>query len=263
MVAWMVAAVSAVALPATATDIVALDSTGLQADARGKATLTAVDVANPRFSVRVQRLAADTDYDLVVGGTSVYTLRTSANGKAKVRFAGESRSERIIALGFEPWGKEIEVTTTAGDAVLAAALPGEDTTLVACCVPVADATQCEERTASDCGAAAGSIADAGSCTPDLCPGPPPAPSVCCIADASGASFVCEDIADADCTAAGGVSKGEGICAADSCVEAPPPDPTCADNCWASFFACLDGCTSTYCAPFCQVDLGRCLDACPQ
>jgi hypothetical protein len=37
---------------------------------------------------------------------------------------------------------------------------------------------------------------------------------------------------------------------------------CDDGCWAGFFACLNGCTSTYCAPFCQFDLGRCLDACP-
>ena len=37
---------------------------------------------------------------------------------------------------------------------------------------------------------------------------------------------------------------------------------CEGGCWNAFFACLNGCTTTYCAPFCQVDLGRCIAACP-
>ena len=27
-------------------------------------------------------------------------------------------------------------------------------------------------------------------------------------------------------------------------------------------SCLSHCTTTYCAPFCQVDLGRCITNCP-
>ena len=46
----------------------------------------------------------------------------------------------------------------------------------------------------------------------------------------------------------------------SCTDGDPS--TCESNCWTSFFACLDGCHTTYCAPFCQVDLGRCIDFCP-
>lgn len=37
---------------------------------------------------------------------------------------------------------------------------------------------------------------------------------------------------------------------------------CEERCWASFMSCLSGCTTTYCAPFCQVDLNRCITACP-
>jgi hypothetical protein len=37
---------------------------------------------------------------------------------------------------------------------------------------------------------------------------------------------------------------------------------CESVCWESFYSCLDGCTTTYCAPFCQVDLGTCIETCP-
>src|SRR5262249_35420098 len=137
------------------------------------------------------------------------------------------------------------------------------------------------------------IVEATTCVPNPCTGtPPPDPDVaCCVPDGSG--FACEDRTALECAALGGVAKGQGSCAPHSCappvvptatptpaatpvesaspapppVPPPTPEPTatpssCADRCWTAFFGCLDGCTSTYCAPFCQVDLGRCLDFCP-
>lgn len=56
------------------------------------------------------------------------------------------------------------------------------------------------------------------------------------------------------------------CYADECVAChdtcTADNAQCAANCWEGFFACVNACTSTYCAPFCQVSLGYCLNACP-
>jgi hypothetical protein len=56
------------------------------------------------------------------------------------------------------------------------------------------------------------------------------------------------------------------CYADECLvcrdECAVANATCSENCWLGFWSCVSGCTSTYCAPFCQVDLGRCLETCP-
>lgn len=96
----------------------------------------------------------------------------------------------------------------------------------------------------------------------------------CIAGncASGAARDCNDhmICTSDsCEAATGCDHGStrcdacdaGECAAcsDACDVS---NDACGQGCWASFLSCLNHCTTTYCAPFCQVDLGRCLDACP-
>jgi hypothetical protein len=56
------------------------------------------------------------------------------------------------------------------------------------------------------------------------------------------------------------------CDGDECVvcqdECTNSDQQCTTTCWNRFWSCLSGCTTTYCAPFCQVNLGNCLDACP-
>jgi len=56
------------------------------------------------------------------------------------------------------------------------------------------------------------------------------------------------------------------CDAEECVVCQDACTTsneeCTTTCWNRFWSCLAGCTTTYCAPFCQVDLGACLNACP-
>jgi hypothetical protein len=37
---------------------------------------------------------------------------------------------------------------------------------------------------------------------------------------------------------------------------------CESECWLGFSSCLNGCTQTYCAAFCQADLGACITSCP-
>jgi hypothetical protein len=53
-----------------------------------------------------------------------------------------------------------------------------------------------------------------------------------------------------------------VAACTACQNGCPLETTCESACWASFMSCLSGCTSIYCAPFCQVDFGRCMDFCP-
>jgi len=62
----------------------------------------------------------------------------------------------------------------------------------------------------------------------------------------------------------GVACG-GSCDAPACAtckDGCSNGEACAAACWEGFLQCLGGCTSTYCAPFCQVDYGRCAAACP-
>lgn len=80
---------------------------------------------------------------------------------------------------------------------------------------------------------------------ELCDGGP-----CC-------SESCEPITE-------GVACG-GSCDATACAtckDGCSDGEACATACWEGFLQCLAGCTSTYCAPFCQVDYGRCVQHCP-
>ena len=60
-------------------------------------------------------------------------------------------------------------------------------------------------------------------------------------------------ADANCAAA------ECNTCSDACVA---DNEACSGSCWLGFGDCLNGCTQTYCAAFCQADLGACLATCP-
>lgn len=79
-----------------------------------------------------------------------------------------------------------------------------------------------------------------TCTDDACDdtnGCAHAPSATCGACDSQECVACDDACDAS-------------------------HDQCLASCWSTFWGCLNLCTSTYCAPFCQQDLSRCLAACP-
>ena len=290
------------------TSKVTLSSTGVEAAARGKASVSVARTSSGRLVVTVQRLARDADYELMVGGIKVLTLRTSRGGGARARFS-TTPQQRDTVLGFDPRGASIVVRNGSGEDVLVGTVPetspGGGSDAITCCVPDDRGTECEDRTAEDCAALGGQASSAHSCLPDPCGATPPADRdvVCCTPDDDGAE--CEDRTQAECLAAGGSIVEATSCTPNPCAgteppsgtpapsatpdgsaspaptatPAPPPEPTttpaqpptpeptattlsCDDGCWTSFFGCLNGCTSTYCAPFCQFDLGRCLDACP-
>lgn len=285
-----------------------LSPTGIEARARGKAIVTIDRGSAGRFEVSVQRLAGETDYDLIVGGIKVLTLQTRRGGSAKARFRTAPRGSDTV-LGFDPRGQSIALRGPGGD-VLVGTMPApasDEPDDMACCLPDDSGTECEDRTAEECAALGGVATGASSCMPDPCGTAPPIDRdvVCCTPDHDGPE--CEDRTQAECLAEGGSIVEATSCDPNPCVgtvptptvtpaatatpgqtapptptatpAAPTPAPTappatpaptptssdpvsCEDGCWIGFLACVNGCTSTYCAPFCQVDLGYCLDACP-
>ena len=76
-----------------------LSPTGIEARARGKAIVTIDRGSAGRFEVSVQRLAGETDYDLIVGGIKVLTLQTRRGGSAKACFRTAPRGSDAV-LGF-------------------------------------------------------------------------------------------------------------------------------------------------------------------
>lgn len=113
-------------------------------------------------------------------------------------------------------------------AALCADLPPADGHGI-CCLPnqAGDEIECEDRTASACVAAGGTVKTAGTvCAVDTCADIlPPNPDVrCCVP--SGGESECEDRNAAQCAAAGGVNKGPGVCAPDTCDDVAAPDIQC-------------------------------------
>jgi hypothetical protein len=148
-------------------------------------------------------------------------------------------------------------TCRGGSAVICSA---SGTCTTASCDPTTGA--CGETPKAD-GTA---CSDADACTSaDRC-----VAGVC----ASGDPLVCDDFMSctADrCDAATGCSFSSAGATCEACDAAQCSDcsarcdtvnQNCVTACWEGFSSCLAGCTSTYCAPFCQVDLGRCLESCP-
>src|SRR6185295_3677540 len=76
----------------------------------------------------------------------------------------------------------------------------------------------------------------------------------CTTDACAAPGGCTHTPIAGCTCQAG--------ACNACRAQCGTTGTCSTDCWSTFMGCLDGCTLTYCAAFCQADLGQCLGTCP-
>jgi hypothetical protein len=120
-----------------------------------------------------------------------------------------------------------------------------------------------------CTSACEVAADGASCSDgDACT----SSDVCSAGSCDGSATSCDDgdpCTDDSCDAASGCEHERlpmcGSCDVTGCTTCQNGcelEATCESACWASFMACLNGCTSIYCAPFCQVDFGRCMDFCP-
>ncbi len=143
------------------------------------------------------------------------------------------------------------------------AVPPADRDVV-CCVPDDEGAECEDRTQAECLAENGSIVEATSCDPNPClaaPSPVASPSPTPLPTAAPTASPAPTPSAAP-TAAPTPSPTPLPTAAPSPSPTVDPNATCEDRCWNAFLSCLSHCTTTYCAPFCQVDLGRCFDFCP-
>ncbi|MBY0274932.1 hypothetical protein K2Z84_06305 [Candidatus Binatia bacterium] len=224
--ALLVAAATGVAQASSSKVKTELAATASAPDARGKATAVVRSATKGRFEVKVKKLAANTAYDVVVGGIKVGSISTKNNGSAKIRFSSKPKSDDVL-LGFDPRGDAIEIRGASGDDVLTGNLPADPNDLdgsdVACCIPDDSGTECEDRTEAECVAQGGTVTGAASCLPDPCGATPPADLdvVCCLPDDGGPE--CEDRTQAECAAQGGTVVEAASCLPENpCQGAPLP-----------------------------------------
>jgi hypothetical protein len=203
-----------------------LGATAAAPSARGKAVAVVRNATKGRFEVKVQKLPANTSYDVVVAGIKVGSITTKNNGAAKIRFSSAPKSNDVL-LGFDPRGAAVEVRSASGDDVLTGNLPADpndvDGSDVACCIPDDSGSECEDRTAAECVAQGGTVTGATSCLPNPCGATPPADVdiVCCLPDDSGPE--CEDRTQAECVAQGGTVVEATSCLPENpCQAAPLP-----------------------------------------
>lgn len=176
----------------------------------------------------------------------------SAAGARSIRVAASARSGTSVAKGqskkIAPPAAPVDCSECGNGVVESGeACDGGDCCTSSCAV-AADGTSCD---------------DGDACTSS---------DTCSAGSCGGSSLSCDDgdpCSEDSCDPATGCGHETlpmcGSCdvpACTTCQGGCPAETECANGCWASFMACLDGCTSTYCAPFCQVDLGRCFEFCP-
>lgn len=206
-----------------------LTSTGIVAGAKGRLQLKVKKASEGEFELRLQKLAPNASYEVIVGGVKVATIATKGNGSGRMRFRSRPRSHDLV-LGFDPRGEHVEVRGPSGDDVLEAQFPqsgsgGLDPGDVICCIPDDSGPECEDRTPAECATAGGTATTATSCLADPCGSNPPvtADVICCIPDDSGPE--CEDRTQAECAAEAGVTVQATTCLPDPCTATPPPADT--------------------------------------
>jgi len=200
---------------------VRLVSTGIDADAHGRAKLRVRSADDGRFNLRAGNLDAGATYDLVFDGVSVGSLVAESNGKARARFRSRPRSSKDTLLGFDPRGSILIVRNAAGADVLVGDVPAgnsnaSDDSKIVCCVPDDRGPECEDRTPDACIAEGGTVSTATTCLPNPCDTtvvPTDDDVICCLPDDSGPE--CEDRTVEECSAQGGI-----VVAANSCLDNP-------------------------------------------
>jgi len=203
---------------------IALAATGADADAKGTATVQVrkkKGALQGTLRVSVKKVAPGL-YEVTVDGVRIGTLEASGKGKGKARFKTTPRSKKDQYLGVDPRGRSVALVAASGVSVLIGAVPDDSADGdVRCCIPDDSGVECEDRTPAECAAEGGIDLGPGSCLPNPCGGPGPAPEVvCCLPDDSGPE--CEDRSESLCSALGGVSLGSGMCIPDPCAPIPPP-----------------------------------------
>jgi hypothetical protein len=206
-----------------------LVSTGVDADAAGRAKLRIKSPSDGRFEVQVAMVDPGAAYEVVVDGIRVGDIVGADDGTGRARFRTSPHSSRETLLGFDPRGSIIVIRNAAGEDVLAGDIPVDTNPAndgkIVCCVPDDSGAECEDRTADECVTRGGNVSTATSCLPNPCD-TTTAPSedkvICCIPDDSGPE--CEDRSIEECSAASGIVVKADTCAGDPCSAVPAVDP---------------------------------------
>lgn len=208
---------------------VRLVSTGIDADAIGRAKLKVGSADDGRFELRASGLDAGGTYDLVVSGVSIGTLAADTDGRARARFRSRPRSSSDRLLGFDPRGSVLVVRDASGQDILAGDLPtgtsnASDDSKIVCCIPDDSGTECEDRTSEECVLQGGTVSTATTCLPNPCDTavvPTEDDVICCLPDDSGPE--CEDRTVAECSAGGGIVVQANSCLDNPCAAVPALD----------------------------------------
>src|SRR5207245_8223053 len=111
-----------------------------------------------KLVVRGMKLDPQSTFAIMLGGVRIGSLATNARGNGRARFSSRPGANEQT-LGTDPRGKHLEVADDQGEDVLDDDIP-DDTVAqgeVACCLPDDGGTECEDRTADECGRAGGSV----------------------------------------------------------------------------------------------------------
>src|SRR6266550_1679405 len=147
-----------------------LQPTGVDADARGH-TIVVINHngGRGRLMVRGANLAPASTFSIVLGGIRIGGLVTGVRGNGHARFSTRP-GRREQTLGTDPRGKHLEIADDQGEDVLDDDIPDDSVQPdeKACCLPDDGGEECEDRTADDCQAEGGKVADVSSCMPNPC-----------------------------------------------------------------------------------------------
>jgi len=199
----------------------ALQGTGVDADARGQSVVVINHHGGRgKLVVRGGNLDPRATFGIMLGGVRIGTLVTNANGNGHARFSSRPLAHEQT-LGTDPRGKHLEVADDQGEDVLDDDIP-DDTVAqgeVACCLPDDGGTECEDRTADECGREGGSVPGPASCMPNPCGTTPPEEQEisCCVPDDSGAE--CEQTTEMECSDRNGTKVD--TCDPNPCTSSTP------------------------------------------
>ena len=221
-----------------------LQPTGVDADARGH-TIVVINHngGRGRLMVRGANLAPASTFSIVLGGIRIGRLVTGVRGNGHARFSTRP-GRREQTLGTDPRGKHLEIADDQGEDVLDDDIPDDSVQPdeKACCLPDDGGEECEDRTADDCQAEGGKVADVSSCMPNPCAPSSPGVVRCCLPDASGGGSgsgrggsgsgsgsgetetendtECEQLTADHCMALHGTSMDAGSCDPNPCPASP-------------------------------------------
>src|SRR5213594_3357295 len=199
----------------------ALQATGVDADARGQDVVVINHKGgHGKLVVRGGKLDPQSTFAIMLGGVRIGSLATNARGNGRVRCSSRPGANEQT-LGTDPRGKHLEIADDQGEDVLDDDIPDDSVQPdeKACCLPDDGGEECEDRTADDCQAEGGKVADVSSCMPNPCATAPGGDEEvgCCIV--RNDEVECEQTTIGECAAESGTKVDS--CDPNQCAPSSP------------------------------------------